>query len=279
MSIRNIKSILKQQSKLFAGIAIGGLVAGIGSAVAFAAVPAANGAVSICYRTGGLLPSGQARVIDKATQSCNGTETEIAVGKAAPGNFLTSLGSADFSGADLRYRNFVGVNLQNANLSNANLKGSDMQNANLSAATLGSDVRNVNFQDATLDSASITGYIEHTNFIGATLNSANIESATFESNNLSGLEFNTVNFLNTISFYNNNLQNTEFNNLHLANVSMQNNNVTGANFTNVQFEDSNLQGNNLSVAILTGATWINTICPDGTNSDNNGNTCVGHLVP
>ena len=25
------------------------------------------------------------------------------------------------------------------------------------------------------------------------------------------------------------------------------------------------------------ATWVNTICPDGTNSDNNGATCLGHL--
>jgi hypothetical protein len=28
---------------------------------------------------------------------------------------------------------------------------------------------------------------------------------------------------------------------------------------------------------LESATWVNTICPDGTNSDNNGATCLGHL--
>jgi hypothetical protein len=25
-----------------------------------------------------------------------------------------------------------------------------------------------------------------------------------------------------------------------------------------------------------GVIWNNTTCPDGTNSNNNGNTCVGH---
>ena len=30
-------------------------------------------------------------------------------------------------------------------------------------------------------------------------------------------------------------------------------------------------------ATLTGVHWSNTTCPDGTNSDNDGNTCVGHL--
>jgi uncharacterized protein YjbI with pentapeptide repeats len=28
---------------------------------------------------------------------------------------------------------------------------------------------------------------------------------------------------------------------------------------------------------LESATWVNTICPDGTNSDTSGATCLGHL--
>ena len=31
-------------------------------------------------------------------------------------------------------------------------------------------------------------------------------------------------------------------------------------------------------AVLTGVTWDNTTCPDGTNSDVNGGTCEGHLI-
>ena len=29
--------------------------------------------------------------------------------------------------------------------------------------------------------------------------------------------------------------------------------------------------------IFTGAIWSNTTCPDGTNSNNDGNTCVNNL--
>ena len=28
-----------------------------------------------------------------------------------------------------------------------------------------------------------------------------------------------------------------------------------------------------------GTTWSNVTCPDGTNSNNNSNTCVGHFLP
>jgi len=34
---------------------------------------------------------------------------------------------------------------------------------------------------------------------------------------------------------------------------------------------------NLSNAYLYGVNWDDTTCPDGTNSDNNGNTCVNNL--
>ena len=36
-------------------------------------------------------------------------------------------------------------------------------------------------------------------------------------------------------------------------------------------------GANLSGAILGRVTWLNTVCPDGTNSSNDGGTCLGHL--
>ena len=34
---------------------------------------------------------------------------------------------------------------------------------------------------------------------------------------------------------------------------------------------------NLTGANLDGVRWINTTCPDGTNSDDNGNTCENNL--
>ena len=71
-------------------------------------------------------------------------------------------------------------------------------------------------------------------------------------------------------------------------VDFSNDNFTGAifqnmigtnsvNFTNANFTNANLNGSSWGgTATVTGATWSNTICPDGTNSNNDGNTCVGH---
>jgi len=50
----------------------------------------------------------------------------------------------------------------------------------------------------------------------------------------------------------------------------------------VNLKDANLTGATLVGADLKGAnvkgvTWSHTVCPDGTNSDANGGTCLGHL--
>jgi hypothetical protein len=41
--------------------------------------------------------------------------------------------------------------------------------------------------------------------------------------------------------------------------------------------NANLAGSTLQGASLGGVKWSNTLCPDGTNSDAAGSTCVGHL--
>jgi uncharacterized protein YjbI with pentapeptide repeats len=41
--------------------------------------------------------------------------------------------------------------------------------------------------------------------------------------------------------------------------------------------DADLEGIDLSDADLAEVNWANTICPDGSNSDDNGDTCCGHL--
>jgi uncharacterized protein YjbI with pentapeptide repeats len=42
---------------------------------------------------------------------------------------------------------------------------------------------------------------------------------------------------------------------------------------------ANLSGANLNSATLTGVKWNNTTCPDGTNSNADAGTCIGHLKP
>lgn len=64
---------------------------------------------------------------------------------------------------------------------------------------------------------------------------------------------------------------------------------TGARLVNVTFDGGSFIGSNFTDADLTGATffndslgevtWSNTTCPDGTNSDDHGGSCEGHLTP
>ena len=60
------------------------------------------------------------------------------------------------------------------------------------------------------------------------------------------------------------------------------NDFSGTNFSNFDMSGADLSGSNLTGANLIGANlqsvmWSNTICPDGANSDNNGNTCENNL--
>ena len=54
---------------------------------------------------------------------------------------------------------------------------------------------------------------------------------------------------------------------HLDDGFLPNANLTGAD----------LRHADLRHADLTGVTWSNTICPDGSNSNSHGSTCLGHL--
>ena len=50
-----------------------------------------------------------------------------------------------------------------------------------------------------------------------------------------------------------------------------------ADLSDADLSDAYLYGADLSDVDLTGVYWYGTTCPDGTNSDDNGNTCVNNL--
>jgi uncharacterized protein YjbI with pentapeptide repeats len=53
-----------------------------------------------------------------------------------------------------------------------------------------------------------------------------------------------------------------------------------ANLTDAVFQDADLTGASFRAARgLATVTWTDVTCPDGTNSDVNGGTCLGHLDP
>jgi uncharacterized protein YjbI with pentapeptide repeats len=79
----------------------------------------------------------------------------------------------------------------------------------------------------------------------------------------------------------------------LAGADLQGANLNRANLSGANLSVANLSGANLNSADLMGAnisgasitadtnfnhvTWSNTTCPDGTNSSNDGGTCISHL--
>jgi hypothetical protein len=64
----------------------------------------------------------------------------------------------------------------------------------------------------------------------------------------------------------------------LNNADLSNADLSGADLSFADLPGANLTGANLNGAVLDNVIWWNTTCPDGTNSNDHGNTCVGHLL-
>ena len=93
----------------------------------------------------------------------------------------------------------------------------------------------------------------------------------FSGANLSGAHLGTAD-----------LSNADLSNAYLTDAGMydaflNNANLTGADLTNADLRQADLTGADLTDANLSGADWYYTTCPDGTNSDDNGDTCENNL--
>lgn len=64
----------------------------------------------------------------------------------------------------------------------------------------------------------------------------------------------------------------------LEDVNFNGANLRAANFGGVTIRRSNFKGTDLEGAELKGSTWLGTICPDGSDSDKVGHTCIGHWI-
>lgn len=121
-----------------------------------------------------------------------------------------------------------------------------------------------------------SGGLPNGNLSGKNYNEANFSNQNLMKVNGSNAEFENVNFssanLFKANFSNSDLEGSNFTDANLKMANLSNSNLSNDNFTG-----ANLTQANLSNTTLTGVTWSNTTCPDGTNSNNDGNTCVGHL--
>ena len=67
------------------------------------------------------------------------------------------------------------------------------------------------------------------------------------------------------------MSNVNLSNADMTGASLQNANLTGAVLTEADLGYANLSGADLTDAVFGDVYWYNTICPDGTNSNDNGN--------
>jgi uncharacterized protein YjbI with pentapeptide repeats len=183
----------------------------------------------------------------------------------------------------------IGVNLSGADLSFADLSDSVIVDSNLSGADLrwsflnNSNLSGTDFSYAQLDEV-IFGF------------DANITNVSFRGVNLGNVQFHRsisfdgVDFSDTIIgdnfdwspvFYNVNFSGADFTQSDISSGSFDFVDLTYSNglawvSDGAYFENSDLTG--ATNAVPYGSYWFNTICPDGSNSDDNGNTCEGHGI-
>lgn len=178
--------------------------------------------------------------------------------------------------ANLEGCNPIVVTLMNANLTNDNLTGANLYGQSLKGANL----TNTDFLNTDLYKVSSGG------IVGTPINlPSNWElvdgfligpGASLDDSVLSNVDLSDADLSSDSTPAN------------IAGASLTNVNFTGAtlNFalfggaylTNVNMTDADLEGARMTNGTtLTNITWSNTTCPDGTNSDNDGGTCVNNL--
>ncbi len=68
-------------------------------------------------------------------------------------------------------------------------------------------------------------------------------------------------------------------NASLVGAQLRDADLRGAKLDGADLTGADLTGADLSAASLVNVTWSRTVCPDGTVSDADGSTCLGHLKP
>lgn len=130
-----------------------------------------------------------------------------------------------------------------------------------------SNLTNYNFDNAILNLT----YFLNTDISGSSFKYAILYSSPIGYTNASDADFSNARLSGTMDIYNTNFTRAKFINTRMISSNVGFNNFTDADFTGADLSYSSFAGND-----FTGAIWSNTTCPDGTNSNNHGNTCIGH---
>jgi Pentapeptide repeats (8 copies)/Fibronectin type III domain len=152
------------------------------------------------------------------------------------------------------------------------------QSPDCSNFTPGADLQYCDFHGATLSGLDLAG---------ADLWGAKLFDATFVNCNLSGAIFGgdtgAQAQLTDAWFNNDDMVGVQFEDLYIYATNFESGtNLSNANFFNSivladSFDSVNLTGADLTGALVQFPTFSATTCPDGTNSDNDGGTCLNDL--
>jgi uncharacterized protein YjbI with pentapeptide repeats len=180
----------------------------------------------------------------------------------------------DFSWSDLsRINGGCDPDLPRTNLAGSRIARAILVDAKLCDAILtdadlhGSDLSGVALEDASLNRANLSSARlngAHAGF--APFVDGNLANATWRNGFATGASFDGAD-LHGIDFRGTDLRATHFRGADLRYARLG-----GVDFTNADLTGANWRGS----TGLPSATFANTTCPDGTNSDVNGGTCVGH---
>lgn len=170
-----------------------------------------------------------------------------------PGSDLAGvdLAGADLSHSDLSAADLAGANLTGANLSSSDLSVADLSGTSLAAADLtGVEGGQISGTPASLPEnwALADGYLIGP---GVFLYQASLPGADLSGLDLAGADVSAANMAGA--------------------------NLDGANLDGATFEDSTLIGATVTGAQLDNITWSDTICPDGSNSDQHLDGCFSPL--
>ena len=173
------------------------------------------------------------------------------------------LSGRDMEAVDISYANLTGANLDDVNLDISIARGTIFDNATL---------RGTRMEDMQASDAS---------FVEADLRGADMYFARVHNANLSGVDFSNT-WVNRIDLRGSNLQNAVFTGSMLRSMNLANTDMRGVDlrFTriwygtmrNADLRNANFEGASILGTfsyMFDGATWGNTICPDGSNSDDN----------
>jgi uncharacterized protein YjbI with pentapeptide repeats len=145
--------------------------------------------------------------------------------------------------------NFIHDRLKDKNLNNAYMPNTSFGSTDGGVA----DLRGVDFNNAYLDNGQFYANLSNVSFKNAYLVGATIDVSSAPSNkvNFRGANLTGTNIIG---------------------------NFPKADFSQANLTDANLSGvKDMSTANVSETKWSNTICPDGSNSNNSGNSCAGHF--